>query len=77
MLMHNANDGPDDTDCVCPTEADTISSQFMFSTDQKWTISLLKIQDDMNAPDFAFESILKWGCVAYQHLIGKTVKWQL
>ena len=61
MLMHDANDEPSDIDCVCPTEADTIKeSQFMFSTDQKWTISLLKILDNMNAPDYAFESILKW-----------------
>ena len=61
MLMPDANDEPSDIDCVCPTEADTIKeSQFMFSTDQKWTISLLKILDNMNAPDYAFESILKW-----------------
>ena len=32
----------------------------MYTTDQKWTVSLLKILDDMNAPDYAFESILKW-----------------
>ena len=61
MLMHDANDGPDDTDCVCPTKADTIgASQFFSSTDHKWTILLLKILDSMNAPDYAFKSILKW-----------------
>ena len=32
----------------------------MYTTDQKWTVSLLKILDEMNAPDYAFESILKW-----------------
>jgi hypothetical protein len=61
---HNITDKPDDTeDCVCPTEADTI--QFMFSTDQKWTILLLKILDNMNAPNYAFKSILKWACNAH------------
>jgi hypothetical protein len=66
MLMHDANDEPIDIDCGCPTEADTIKeSQFIFSTDQKWTILLLKILDDMNAPDYAFESILKWACNAH------------
>ncbi len=59
MLMHEANDRPNDTDCVCPTDADTITElQFMFSTDHKWTISLLKILDNMNAPNNAFESII-------------------
>jgi hypothetical protein len=39
MLMHDANDGPSDTNCVCPTDADAITdSQFMFSMDHKWTI---------------------------------------
>jgi hypothetical protein len=32
----------------------------MYSTDQKWTIALLKLLDDMNAPDYAFASVLKW-----------------
>ena len=31
----------------------------MYSTDQKWTIALLKLLDDMNAPDYAFARILK------------------
>jgi hypothetical protein len=34
----------------------------MFTSDQKWTIALLKLLDDMNAPDFAFEATLN-GCV--------------
>ena len=33
---------------------------FMFTTDQKWTIALLKILDDMNAPDYAFTDVLSW-----------------
>jgi hypothetical protein len=37
-----------------------VSSNFPFSTDQKWTISLLKVLNDMNAPDYAFASILTW-----------------
>ena len=31
---------------------------FMFTTDQKWTIALLKILDDINAPDYAFTDVL-------------------
>ena len=30
-----------------------------------WTILLLKILDDLNAPKYAFESILKWACNAH------------
>ena len=36
----------------------------MHTTDQKWTIALLKILDDMNAPDYAFASILGWARAA-------------
>ena len=33
----------------------------MFTTDQKWTVALLKLLDeDMNALDYAFSKILKW-----------------
>jgi hypothetical protein len=31
-----------------------------YTTDQKWTIALLKVLDDMNAPDYAFKSIMEW-----------------
>jgi hypothetical protein len=31
----------------------------MFTSDQKWTIALLKSFDDMNAPDDTFEVIIK------------------
>ena len=33
---------------------------FMFTTDQKWTIALLKNLDDTNAPDYAFKDVLPW-----------------
>jgi hypothetical protein len=36
----------------------------MFTSDQKWTIALLKLLDDMNAPDYAFEAIIKWARAA-------------
>jgi hypothetical protein len=32
----------------------------MFTSNQKWTIALLKLLDNMNAPDYAFEAIIKW-----------------
>ena len=31
-----------------------------FTSDQKWTIALLKLLDNMNAPDYAFTAVLKW-----------------
>ena len=33
---------------------------FVHTTDQKWTVSLLKILDDMHAPDYAFGQVLGW-----------------
>ncbi|KAI2501297.1 hypothetical protein MHU86_13160 [Fragilaria crotonensis] len=63
-MQHDIQILVDDTieETSCPMQHDTIASSqsFMFSTDQKWTISLLKILDDINAPDYAFESVLKW-----------------
>ena len=38
----------------------------MYTTDQKWTVGLLKILDDMNAPDYAFEAIIKWSRSAHE-----------
>jgi hypothetical protein len=38
----------------------------MYTTDQKWTVGLLKILDDMNAPDYAFETIIKWSRSAHE-----------
>jgi hypothetical protein len=31
----------------------------MYTTDQKWTVGLLKNLNDMNAPDYTFEAIIK------------------
>ena len=57
-------DGASDDDESLPPPACTVrepsSSQFMFSTDQKWTIALLKLLDNMNAPDYVFASVLPW-----------------
>jgi hypothetical protein len=33
---------------------------FIPDTDQKWTVSLLKILDKANAPDFVFGDFLEW-----------------
>ena len=33
---------------------------FMFTTDKKWTIALLKGLDGMNAPNYAFKDVLSW-----------------
>ena len=33
---------------------------FSYSTQQKWTVALLKLLDDMNAPYYAFQAILTW-----------------
>ena len=33
---------------------------FLHTTDQKWTVALLKVLDNMNAPDYAFGDILAW-----------------
>ena len=32
----------------------------MFTADQKWTVALLKLLDDINPPDCAFSKILRW-----------------
>ncbi|KAI2511369.1 hypothetical protein MHU86_2980 [Fragilaria crotonensis] len=33
---------------------------FMHTINQKWTAALLKVMDDINAPDYAFGLILAW-----------------
>ena len=38
---------------------------FMQTTDQKWKIDLVKVLDDMNAPDYAFGDILACARGAY------------
>jgi hypothetical protein len=68
-------DVPDLSDVVCDGSVDQHDSdcfdalpntcvppehQFVYSTDQKWTVALLKLLDNMNAPDYAFGAILCW-----------------
>ena len=36
------------------------SSGFMYTAEQKWTVALLKLLDDINAPDYAFRLIIEW-----------------
>ncbi|MGL6008083.1 MAG: hypothetical protein ACRC1D_01365, partial [Culicoidibacterales bacterium] len=33
---------------------------FAYTTEQKWTVELLKLLDDFNAPDKAFAEIIRW-----------------
>ena len=47
-----------------PSQSLPSQQPFMYSTDQKGTIVLLKLLDDMNAPDYAFARILKWAQTA-------------
>ena len=44
--------------------ASLLSSGFMYTTQQKWTVALLKLLDDINAPDYAFRLIIEWVCSA-------------
>ena len=39
---------------------DCTATPFMYTTDQKWTMALLKVLDDLNAPDYAFGAVLEW-----------------
>ena len=47
----------------CAMPSPPVLSQY--STDQKWTVALLKLLDDMNGPDYAFKAILTWACAAH------------
>ena len=71
-VTHNT-DAPSDDDCeaddvgyvwedtsVLPPIPDTTVEPWLHSDDQKWTVGLLKLLDDMNAPDYAFASVLRW-----------------
>ncbi len=40
-------------------EAPSFRSNFMYTTDQKWTVSLLKILDHANAPYYSFCEVLE------------------
>ena len=52
---------------VCFVGAPKFQSNFMYTTDQKWTVSLLKILDEAQAPDYAFGQVLKWARLASTH----------
>ena len=41
-------------------EGPSFRSKFMYTTDQKWTVRLLKILDHANAPDYTFGEVLQW-----------------
>ena len=69
---HNT-DAPSDDDCeaddvgyvwedtaTLPPIPDTTVEPWLYSDDQKWMVALLKLLDDMNAPDYAFASVLRW-----------------
>jgi hypothetical protein len=43
---------------------DLPTNAFIHTTDQKWTVALLKLLDDMNAPDYAFTDLLLWARAA-------------
>ena len=47
-------------DVPAPTLSDATVESWLFTNDQKWTIALLKLLDDMNAPDYAYASVLRW-----------------
>jgi len=46
-------------------QENVVSENILFTIDHKFTIMLLKILDDINAPDYAFEQIFKWAQQAY------------
>jgi hypothetical protein len=48
------------TVCDGDLEAPSFSSNFMYTTDHKWTVFLLKILDYANAPDNTFGEVLEW-----------------
>ena len=39
---------------------ESITNVLSCTTDQKWSVALLKVLEDLNAPDIAFEKILTW-----------------
>jgi hypothetical protein len=45
-------------------KAPSFCLNFKYTTDQKWTVSLLKILDHANAPDYTFCEVLEWTCSA-------------
>ena len=41
-------------------EAPSFRLTFMYTAGQEWTVSLLKILDHANAPDYTFGEVLEW-----------------
>ena len=39
----------------------TSTTGVIHSVNQKWTVALLQLLNEINAPDYAFSRILKWG----------------
>ncbi|KAI2493626.1 hypothetical protein MHU86_20914 [Fragilaria crotonensis] len=70
----NTTDAPSDDDfaandegyawevnATLPLVADSNEEEpWLYTDNQKWTVALLKLLDDMNAPDYAFASVLRW-----------------
>jgi hypothetical protein len=52
---------PPAADEVTTTINSDRDSGVIHSTTQRWTVSLLKLLNDMNAPDYAFSQLLQWG----------------
>ena len=53
------NGNPDFEDTASPSSI-PVDEPFVFTRDQKWTLLLLKLLDEINAPDHAFSSIIRW-----------------
>ena len=61
----DGRDMPTFTFRPAPQECAVLSSSgFMSTTQQKWTVALLKLLDNVNAPDYAFRLIIEWALSA-------------
>ena len=49
---------------LMPIQKLSAQETWLFTNEQKWTIALLKMLDDMNAPDYAFGFVLEWARAA-------------
>ena len=49
-----------EVNATLPPIPDTIVEPWLHTDDQKRTVALLNLLDDMNAPDYAFASVLRW-----------------
>ena len=57
-----------------PSEVKMTDPNFIFSMKQAYIVKLMKLLDDMNCPDYALPSILKWVCDVqdYNHNFDST-----